>query len=391
MIYVVTGQPRHGKSQYVIKMIQGFIADNAKRVKDGKAPRKIYCDIAGINDADTPIKMPEVENQHLIFTDKPLWFGEHDDKAKPDGYVCPEPASVFIYDECHKVDWIKDTAGTLSKNPTTISMNEHGHEDFIFVLITQFPQFIHTHLRGLVEYHYHVKRFAGLKVATVYKWNEFKTSPRSKTAIDEIFEKDTFKFSKKYQNCYKSASSHESMKFSMPKEWIMMLAVIAVIGGFFFYTYSKSPVRAMISGKEGATFSGIRDSNGKPLAPATGSTGDTAAAAAPAAPAPAPLVDEIDELKRKYLPPHIYELKKDESITPAVAVGNANYCIVTNRLGERLNVDDDLCRLMLADATMMPKAKNRTASPAATGGTADTGGNDSSMGGSVEIKQIEPI
>lgn len=382
MIYVVTGQPRHGKSQYVIKMLLDYIAENDKREKQGKEPRKIYCDIAGINDHDTPIKMPKVENQREVFGDSSLWFGEHDDKAKPEGYVCPSPGSIFIYDECHKVDWIKDVAGTLSKNQTTISMNEHGHEDFIFILITQFPQFIHTHLRGLVEYHYHVKRFAGLKLATVYKWNEFKTSPRSKTAIDEIFEKDTFKFSKKYQNCYKSASSHESMNFHFPKEWLLMFAVIAVIGGFFFYTYSKSPVRAMITGKEGATFSGVK---GAPV-----SSGDTAASAAAAdddsATVPVTSVDEIDDLKRKYLPPHIYELKKDESITPALAVGSIDNCIVTNRLGERLNVDDALCRLMLADATMMPKAKNRTTAP-----TTISSEPESDDSGTIEIKEIEPI
>ena len=48
MIYVVTGQPRHGKSQYVMKMLLGLIEDNKQREEKGLQARDIYCDIIGV-------------------------------------------------------------------------------------------------------------------------------------------------------------------------------------------------------------------------------------------------------------------------------------------------------------------------------------------------------
>lgn len=244
MIIVLTGQPRHGKSQYAIKMLLDFINDNQKRLEQGKLDRDIYCNIAGINDPDTKTKLPQVKNQDLVFKDKKLWFGEH--KDCPEGYVCPNKGSVFIYDECHKVDWIKEKSGTLSQDLTCISMNEHGHEDYIFVLITQFPQYIHTHLRGLVEFHYHSKRLFGAKGSKIYKWNEFNLNPRSDKSLKDAFEVDKFAFKKKYQDCYKSASAHDSMKLHIPAPLFYALALIVMLFGGAYWRYQHSNIKQMV-------------------------------------------------------------------------------------------------------------------------------------------------
>lgn len=388
MIYVVTGQPRHGKSQYVMKMLLGFIEENKKREEKGLQARDIYCDIAGINAPSTPTQLPSVQNQWSVFGDSPLWFGEHDDPTIPEGYVCPKPASVFIYDECHKVDWIKDTTGNLSKNPTTISMNEHGHEDFIFILITQFPQYIHTHLRGLVEYHYHVKRFNGLNQATVYKWNEFKTSPRTKTAIDDIFEKERFRFNKKYYNCYKSASAHDSMKFKLPKEWAMALLVVAVLGSFMVWRYFNSPIKTMVDNRSAdivaANKGAQADTVDNPMKSdamsdeATPMTDEEKIAA---------LEDELQALKDKYLPAHIVELTKSEDILPTAVVAYGSECRAMNKYGEYLQVGDTLCRKMLSDPAMMPKSRTARSEPSNSG----HGSGDIISDATVEVKQVEPI
>lgn len=248
MIIVLTGQPRHGKSQYSIKLLLDLIKENKKREDQGKLPRDIYCNIAGVNDPDVKTKLPEVMNQDTVFKDKKLWFGEH--KDCPDGYVCPNAGSVFIYDECHKVDWIKETSGTLSNNPTCISMNEHGHEDYIFILITQFPQYIHTHLRGLVEYHYHSKRSYGAKRSKIYKWNEFQLTPRADKALKDAYEKESFKFNDKYQNCYKSASAHDSMRIRIPMPIFYLIGALVFFFGIAYWQYTKSPMLQTDANKE---------------------------------------------------------------------------------------------------------------------------------------------
>lgn len=261
MIILVTGQPRHGKSQYSIKLLLDLIKDNKKRLEQGKLPRQIYCNIAGVNDDDTITKLPEVLNQDVVFKDKKLWFGEHDDPIKPSDYICPPIGSVFIYDECHKTEWIKEKSGTLSTDPTCISMNEHGHQDYIFILITQFPQYVHTHLRGLVEYHYHSKRLYGAKTSKIYKFNEFQINPRSEKSLKDAYEVENFKFKTEYQNCYKSASAHDSMRLNIPKPFIYVgLAILAIIL-LLTWRYLNSPIKDMVEGKEGATFSGIKQPN----------------------------------------------------------------------------------------------------------------------------------
>lgn len=249
MIIVLTGQPRHGKSQYAIKLLLDFIKDNQKRLEQGKLPRDIYCNIAGVNDPNTKIKLPEVQNQDIVYKDKKLWFGEH--KDCPYGYVCPNRGSVFIYDECHKVEWIKEKSGTLSQDLTCISMNEHGHEDYIFILITQFPQYIHTHLRGLVEFHYHSKRLFGAKGSKIYKWNEFQLSPRSDKALKDAFETDKFSFKKKYQDCYQSASAHDSMKLHLPKSVVYAFMLIACLFMAAFWRYQNSNIKEMVDRQNG--------------------------------------------------------------------------------------------------------------------------------------------
>lgn len=260
MIILVTGQPRHGKSQYSIKLLLDLIKDNEKREKQGKLARNIYCNIAGVNADNVKTKLPTVQNQDEVFKGQKLWFGHHDEC--PQGYINPPLGSVFIYDECHKVEWIRETSGTLSTNPTTISMNEHGHQDYIFILITQFPQYIHTHLRGLVEYHYHSKRFNGFKLSKIYKWNEFTLSPRTEKAIKDAYDVEKFYFDKKYQNCYTSASAHDSMALNLPKSLILVVLGMVLFLLLFIWRYLTSPVHDVVSGKEGANmFKAQQDKN----------------------------------------------------------------------------------------------------------------------------------
>lgn len=253
MIYLLTGQPRNGKTQYAIKMILDLVADNRKRIDKGKPARQIYCNIAGVNAEDAKVRLP-CQNQDVVFAGQKLWFGEHDDPAKPDDYVCPELGSVFIYDECHKVSWIKERSGTLSDDPSCYSLNEHGHCDYIFILITQFPQYVHTHIRGLIQEHYHVKRNFGFRSAKVYRWDEYQLNPRSDTSIKNAYQVDRFRFSSKYQDCYKSASAHDSVKVHIPKPLYYVAGGLLLIGMLIYNQYQKSALlKNMVATQVGDT------------------------------------------------------------------------------------------------------------------------------------------
>lgn len=352
MIILLTGQPGHGKSQYAIKMILEYIKRNENYIKslkklkydlinpfyrysfktDPKAGfcgyRHIYTDIDGIN-------TPSV---------KPL----KGVKRCPSDYRKTPNGSVFFYDECHKLPWVQDASGSLSKNEITISLNEHRHRDFDIILITQFPAYIHTHIRGLVEEHYHLKRFQGLKYATLYKWNEFILNPRTDKAMKESFAKEKFKFSKKYFQHYKSATSHLSFRFKFPQKLILPLVALVVIFSYAFYRYQGSKLADMVNRASGDDVAQTAPQNTPEHQNVSNQPNST------------PINYEqppLDELKYKYLGKIITTLGHSEDLRPAMVIASANHCKAYNTYGERLMIPDDICKMFDNDVSTIPRSR----------------------------------
>lgn len=342
-IDVLTGQPRNGKSQRAVKMIFDDIKENDKREKNGKERRPIFADIAGINEPNTPTKLDDVKP---IPTDKPIWFGDYitaPDEV-PDGYWCPPPNSIFYFDECHKLDWVKETSGTLSKIPTTISLNEHGHIGHDLRLITQFPNYIHTHIRGLVQTHYHVKRVHGSNFAWVYKWDDFQLSPRTKAAITDAYETEKFFFKKKYQDAYQSASAHSKFKFKIPAKLIPFLIAIPLILFALWYVGRDSMFARKIAddvptAEQQKEIDDIKSQNEMQLEQINA------------------MRYELEELKAKYLPKHIAMLAEHEDVRPAMIIASSTSCVAYNTYGEPLLLTDSLCYQMNEHPAMIPKTR----------------------------------
>ena len=339
-IDVITGQPRNGKSQRAVKMIFEEIEENDKLEKEGKPRRPIFCDIVGINDDDTPTKLPEVQKPP---TDKPIWFGDYITAPHevPDGYWCPPPNSIFYFDEAHKLEWVKETSGTLSKIPTTISLNEHGHIGHDIRLLTQFPQNIHTHIRGLVQTHMHVKRVHGTKFAWVYVWDDFQPSPRSKAAISEAYETEKFFYRKKYQDAYKSASAHSKIKFKIPAKLIPFIIAIPCILFALWYV-GKDSMFAPDAAKDEQVQQELDDVKAQSQAQLEEINN---------------MRFELEELKAKYLPKHIAMLAEHEDVRPAMIIASDTSCVAYNTYGEPLLITDSLCYMMNESPAMIPKSR----------------------------------
>jgi hypothetical protein len=339
-IDVITGQPRNGKSQYALKLIFDDIKANDQLEKDGKERRQIYSDIAGINSPDTPTKLDDVLP---VPTDRPIWFGDYltaPDEV-PNGYWCPPAGSIFYFDECHKLEWVKEVSGTLSKNPTTISLNEHGHIGHDIRLITQFPNYIHTHIRGLTQQHFHVKRVHGAKFAWVYKWDDFQLSPRTKAAINEAFETQKFFFKKKYQNAYQSASAHSKIKFKLPAKLIPFLIIIPLLIFALWYV-GKDSMFARQEKEEEQTAEQIEEmqvQNQQQLEEINN------------------IRFELEELKAKYLPKHIAIMAEHEDIRPAMVIASSKSCVAYNKYGEPLLITDSLCYQMNEFPAYIPRTR----------------------------------
>lgn len=344
-INIITGQPRNGKSQRAMALIlDKLVKENDELEKNYKPRRKIYIDIDGVNAPTTKTHIPDCITE---FEQEKIWFGEHDDPKKPEDYWCPPYGSIFFFDECHKRKWVEDTSGSLSKNPTTISLNEHGHAGHDIYLLTQFPQYIHTHIRGLVQEHWHVKRIVGLRRAFVYKWDEFIANPRAKTNMEAVYEKETFKFKRKYEEAYKSASAHAKIKFKFPKQMLWVIIALAVIVVLLINSFSKSMFARKLDKEKQEQEKQQTEQQIDQLQEHTIKQNEKIEQ----------LENEIKELKDKYLPRHIVQLAEHEDIRPAMVISNAKECQAFNKYGEPLVLPDELCWQMDEYPSLIPRSR----------------------------------
>ena len=325
-------------------MLFDIEAANDKREKEGKARSKIYIDIAGINGDDTPTHFIDCITTLTKDEKETIWFGEHDDPSKPEGHWCPPYGSYFFFDECHKLEWVKDGHGSISKNPTTISLNEHGHAGHTIKLITQFPQYIHTHIRGLIAEHWHVKRKMGTRWARVYKFDEFKLSPRSDSSMKDAHEVENFFFKKKWQDAYKSASAHEPQKIKVPMILALpVIAIFVIIGLVWFFGKDsfifkdKQTAEQVEQLEKQATDAASQ--NQQQLEEING------------------IRLELEELKQKYLPKHIALLAEHEDVRPAMIIASSTSCVAYNTYGEPLLISDSLCYQMNESPSLIPRSR----------------------------------
>lgn len=140
-VYLVTGQPGHGKTAYAIDKAFAF-------QKEGRA---IYAH--GIKDFD----YERAKWTHL--EDPKLW------EQLPDG-------SVILLDECYTVFPNRNPG---SKVPDHVeAMARHRHRGFDFILIAQQGLQLDPFLRGLYEEHCHVRQTSVIKSKTkLKKWDAY--------------------------------------------------------------------------------------------------------------------------------------------------------------------------------------------------------------------------
>lgn len=343
-IYTITGQPRNGKSLRVVKELYKLKDENDKLEKQGKPRRKIYIDIAGINSDDVDVYFDDCITDLTKEQKETIWFGKHDDPEKPNNLWCPPYNSIFIFDECHKLDFVKDVSGSLSKNPSTISLNEHGHAGHIIYFITQFPQFIHTHIRGLTAEHWHVKKKFNLPMAKVYKWDDFKLNPRAEVNLEDASTIETFLFLPKYKKAYISATSHEKQPFKPPMVLMLPIIILLIIGAFLWSRKDNSVLLNKPAQNETTTeaIESLEQQNQQQLEQINA------------------MRFELEELKHKYLPKHIATLAAYEDVRPAMIVSNENGCMAYNSYGEPLLLTDSLCNQMNIHPSLIPRSRQAT-------------------------------
>lgn len=222
MIYLLVGQPRHGKSQFAAKLAHDIHEQNLKTQKlidSGKADpekhviRKIYSDIDG-----------HAENCEFV------------EKAPQDWRDTPDNSVVFM-DEIHLRPEYTDSNGRMSQEQMIVDLTTHGHQNKDIYLITQDPERLNRGIRKLVEKMYLLKRPPQLPPFTsVYVFSRWLRDPWQATKNpDNYHDNYIFKFNKKWQEMYESASKHTSVKFHIQKKFFYAgFAVIAMLTGAYY-------------------------------------------------------------------------------------------------------------------------------------------------------------
>ena len=228
-IYLIVGQPRHGKSQFSVKTAYDYHLKNLeiqKRIDSGKANpstdivREIYSDIEG-----------HAENCDFV------------QKAPTDWRDVPDNSIIFM-DEIHKRPEYTDSDGKMSQNPMIVDLTTHAHHNKDIILITQDPERLNKGIRKLIEKMYLVKRpIQKPPFSTIYEFERWLRDPwQAAASTRSVNYQDSYKFfyKDKWQNMYKSASAHTSMQFKIQNKFIYAIIAIACLMSLSYYLFTKS-------------------------------------------------------------------------------------------------------------------------------------------------------
>ena len=223
-LYLVTGQPGHGKTAYALD----------KAFKFQKEGRAIYAH--GIKDLDYS------KAGWTYLEDPTTW------ESLPDG-------SVVLLDECYTV---LPNRNPGSKVPPHIeALARHRHRGFDFILIAQQGLQLDPFLRGLYEEHVHVRQTSIIRSKTKLKrWNQYQTNVQAKCddVVDWVRPKYVFD--------YYTSTTLVTTKRTMPMwlRWIIIgVAFVALVLVYIKYYYqSKIDEAGGASMPAATTLDGVR-------------------------------------------------------------------------------------------------------------------------------------
>ncbi len=241
----ITGLQGEGKTHLAMQWIRAAL-------KEG---RPVYTNIDGIK-IDEVQDIPENDNGELDWqlcqkADKELGL----------------KGALVIYDEAQK---LRDKDGKkyfayvnrekLSPRDVISELDEHRHDGYDIVFITQEANLLHLHLLSLIKEHYHCSRphnrSDGSQVAL---WRSMQKVPNSATALERAEDVYFSKFDPEIFKLYKSTEDVTDGKTRYPK-YLKKLAMIAGacfvgIAGLFIFVdnpfFNIKAMTAMTGDKDG--------------------------------------------------------------------------------------------------------------------------------------------
>ncbi|WP_202840854.1 zonular occludens toxin domain-containing protein [Luteimonas saliphila] len=151
------------------------------------------------------------------------------------------PGSVLIVDEAQKFF----RARRSGEPPRYLTdMETIRHDGVRLILTTQQPDYLDTHLRGLVGLHEHLLREGGGNKVQIFRHNEVMDNVRSKKARS-AYDSEVWEYPADLYDCYQSAEVHtvkKVMSARMKRGMVMAGAAAVLFGGVIaFVTRDAAP------------------------------------------------------------------------------------------------------------------------------------------------------
>ncbi|WP_208630847.1 zonular occludens toxin domain-containing protein [Ralstonia insidiosa] len=209
-IMLITATPGGGKTALAVSVMKDAIDKG----------RPLF--VQGVPDLKLPyIPVPPVKEWTEMRVDP-----EDPDERELPYFTFPEN-SLIVLDEAQRIFRVRSSSSAV---PAHVAAFETvRHTGVTFVLMTQNPSFIDTHIRQLVGQHVHL-RDVGVLGRYYYEWPEcanvasFKTAPIKKK----------WKIPKWTFPLYKSSSLHIKRKYTMPPS-LMILVACALLASVLVY------------------------------------------------------------------------------------------------------------------------------------------------------------
>lgn len=319
MITLLTGQPGGGKTLFTVaKLLRPLIGAMLDWVnEDGEkvsTPRTIYTNIRGF-----------LMEHELIDYDRaatwPTWC---------------KPGDVIVLDEAQKL-FVRRPNG--SKVPEhTHELEEHrGKYSVDFIIITQHPMLIDSHVQNLVGRHLHVRRVGNMELSVIYEWDHCSKSLLFKNSVT----KSPWRFDKSAYALYKSARAHTKQPRKLPG--LVWFVLFGLVGAAIAGPSAISRISERMDPTRNTTLAQVRPGQVQQIPAAPGAPGQAAV--------PGQAVPALASTELELVPP-----------SPPVQLAGCIYrpakgCICYTPQGRPVEADSELCSSLAQARPPLPSSR----------------------------------
>lgn len=228
MLTLILAQPRTGKSQLAVKL-------GLQHKKEGK---RVF--VTNFNQTDEQ----RAESGFEKYDTPREWWGDEGSEFAP---AHPEWRNPLPHGAVWIVDEAQDIFPQRGKNtplPDFIKLfSKHGHHDLTIYILTQDASQLDVHLRRNTNLTMHMTRPLMMRKANIYTFRGYQELPNDAWRRSQVWKsaetKTTFKYSKKYQRLYISASAHESIKLRIPPKLLLLPLLVVGVLWLLYFAYSR--------------------------------------------------------------------------------------------------------------------------------------------------------